>query len=207
MNADREVGDIAAAVEQPFLDPVLAMSAARALRRASPPPLRRARPIARRKTGVSRPYGRGRRDAGRARRPRGCRRPPSTPNRRDPIPETTRRRSAAPNPARSTGNSNLRSFSRSSRTAPIPSPPRFCRTASARRPAWPPPTGAVGLLVERGDQQRLVGELGSEAMSAASAPEPASSSARSRLAIALWRTAAPSRLFSTICTQPRCRTS
>jgi hypothetical protein len=42
--------------------------------------------------------------------------------------------------------------------------------------------------------------LAPEAMSQASAPEAASSSARPRLAITLWRTAAPSRLFSTICT-------
>jgi len=37
-------------------------------------------------------------------------------------------------------------------------------------------------------------------MSEASAPEAANSSARPRLAITLWRTAAPSRVFSTICT-------
>jgi hypothetical protein len=37
-------------------------------------------------------------------------------------------------------------------------------------------------------------------MSEASAPEAANSSARPRLAITLWCTAAPSRVFSTICT-------
>ena len=42
--------------------------------------------------------------------------------------------------------------------------------------------------------------LAPEAMSEASAPEAASSSARPRLTITFWRTAAPSRLFSTICT-------
>ena len=53
---------------------------------------------------------------------------------------------------------------------------------------------AFGVLVERVDEQHLIGELGPEAMREASAPEARNSSARPTLAITLWRTAAPSRL-------------
>ena len=98
-------------------------------------------------------------------------------------------------------NSNARSFSKWVRTSATPSrsqirpnsigpPIRFAVTDSA-----PSASSSSALM-----SNTSIGELAPEAMREASAPEAANSSARPTLAITLWRTAAPSRLFSTICT-------